>query len=66
MKERFGVPTFVYNVSGEYAMLKAAAANGWLDERTAVLELLTGFRRAGADRVITYWARDAARGLREG
>ena len=66
VKERFGVPTFVYNVSGEYAMLKAAAANGWLDERAAVLELLTGFRRAGADRVITYWARDAARWLREG
>ena len=66
VKERFGVPTFVYNVSGEYAMLKAAAANGWLDERAAVLELLTSFRRAGADRVITYWAREAARWLREG
>jgi porphobilinogen synthase len=60
VKEQFGLPTAVYNVSGEYAMLKAAAANGWLDEKRAVLELMTGFRRAGADMVITYWAKELA------
>jgi porphobilinogen synthase len=58
------LPLAAYNVSGEYAMLKAAAANGWLDEERAVLELLTGIRRAGADLIITYHARDAARWLR--
>lgn len=63
VKEKFGYPVAVYNVSGEYAMVKAAAKNGWLDERQSVLELLTGFRRAGADIVITYWATDAARWL---
>jgi len=56
VKERFGVPTAVYNVSGEYSMIKAAAANGWLDERAAVLEQMTAFKRAGADLIITYWA----------
>jgi len=66
VKERFGVPTLAYQVSGEYAMLKAAAANGWLDERACVLEALTGIRRAGADAVLTYFALDAARWLREG
>jgi porphobilinogen synthase len=60
VKERFGLPTAVYNVSGEYAMLKAAAANGWIDEKRAVMELMTGFRRAGADMIITYWAKDLA------
>jgi len=65
VKERFGVPTFAYQVSGEYAMLKAAAQNGWLDERACVLEALTGIRRAGADAVLTYFALDAARWLRE-
>jgi porphobilinogen synthase len=65
VKERFGVPTFAYQVSGEYAMLKAAFANGWLDERACVLEALTGIRRAGADAVLTYFAMDAARWLRE-
>ena len=60
------LPLAAYNVSGEYAMVKAAAANGWLDERDAVLELLTGIRRAGADLVITYHAKDAARWLEEG
>jgi porphobilinogen synthase len=55
----------VYNVSGEYAMLKAAAMNGWLDEKRAVLELMTGFRRAGADMIITYWAKDLVRWLDE-
>ena len=57
VKERFGLPTAVYNVSGEYAMVKAAAANGWLDERATVLEMMTGFKRAGADLILTYWAR---------
>jgi len=58
VKERFGLPTAVYNVSGEYAMVKAAAANGWLDERAVVLEQMLAFKRAGADLIITYWARD--------
>jgi len=58
VKERFGLPTAVYNVSGEYAMVKAAAQNGWLDERATVLETMTAFKRAGADLIITYWARD--------
>jgi porphobilinogen synthase len=57
VKERFGMPTAVYNVSGEYAMIKAAAQNGWLDERAAVLEMMTAFKRAGADLIVTYWAR---------
>ena len=57
VKERFGLPTAVYNVSGEYAMVKAAAANGWLDERATVLEMMTAFKRAGADLILTYWAR---------
>jgi porphobilinogen synthase len=61
VKDRFKVPTAVYNVSGEYAMLKAAAQNGWIDEKNAVLELITSFRRAGADLVITYWAREIAK-----
>jgi porphobilinogen synthase len=64
VKERFGVPTFAYHVSGEYSMLKAAAARGWLDEKATLLEIMTAFRRAGADRVITYAARDLARWLR--
>jgi len=63
VKDRFGYPTAAYHVSGEYAMLKAAAANGWLDERRAMLESLTAIRRAGADFIITYYARDAARAL---
>ena len=65
VKDEFGVPTFAYQVSGEYAMLKAAAGNGWLDERACVLEALTGFKRAGADGVLTYFALDAARWLGE-
>ncbi len=65
VKQEFGVPTFAYQVSGEYAMLKAAAANGWLDERACVLETLTAFKRAGADAVLTYFALDAARWLME-
>jgi porphobilinogen synthase len=65
VKDEFGVPTFVYQVSGEYAMLKAAAGNGWLDERACALEALTSIKRAGADAVLTYFALDAARWLRE-
>jgi porphobilinogen synthase len=65
VKRQFGIPTFVYSVSGEYAMLKAAALNGWLDERTTVLETLTAFRRAGADAVMTYYAMQAAAWIRE-
>jgi porphobilinogen synthase len=65
VKDHFGAPTFVYQVSGEYAMLKAAALNGWLDERACVLEALTSMKRAGADGVLTYFALDAARWLRE-
>ena len=65
VKDEFGAPTFVYQVSGEYAMLKAAAANGWLDERACALEALTAIKRAGADAVLTYFARDAAHWLRE-
>jgi len=66
VKDAFAVPTFVYQVSGEYAQIKAAAANGWLDERAIVLETLLGMKRAGADGVLTYFARDVARWLREG
>lgn len=65
VKDAFGAPTFVYQVSGEYAMLKAAAQNGWLDERACVLEALTGIKRAGADAILSYFALDAARWLRE-
>ena len=64
VKMRFGQPTAAYHVSGEYAMLKAAAANGWIDEARAMMETLTAIRRAGADIVITYYAREAARALR--
>ena len=64
VKEQFGVPTFAYQVSGEYAMLKAAAANGWLDHDAVMLESLLAFKRAGANGVLTYFALDAARKLR--
>jgi porphobilinogen synthase len=60
VKERFGVPLAAYNVSGEYAMVKAAAQRGWIDERAAVLETLTSIRRAGADAIVTYYAKEAA------
>ena len=66
VKERFQMPTAVYHVSGEYAMLKAAAANGWLDEKAVTMEVMTAFKRAGADLILTYAARDVARWLREG
>jgi len=64
-RQRFDLPLAAYNVSGEYAMIKAAAANGWLDEKRVVLEVLTTIKRAGADIVITYHAKDAARWLKE-
>jgi porphobilinogen synthase len=66
VKDTFGAPTFVYQVSGEYAMLKAAAQNGWLDERACVLEALTAIKRAGADAILTYYAKQAAQWLAEG
>jgi porphobilinogen synthase len=66
VKAEFGVPTAAYHVSGEYAMLKAAARNGWIDEPRAMMETLTSIRRAGADIIITYYAREAARALRQG
>jgi porphobilinogen synthase len=65
VREACTLPVVAYNVSGEYAMLKSAAANGWIDERAAVLELLTGIARAGADLIVTYHALDAARWLRD-
>ena len=64
VKERFGVPTFVYQVSGEYAMLKAAAAQQWLDGDACMMEALVGFKRAGADAILTYFALEAAQKLR--
>jgi porphobilinogen synthase len=66
VKEAFGLPTFVYQVSGEYAMLKAAALNGWLDNDKAVLESLLAFKRAGADAVLSYFAVEAANLLKKG
>jgi porphobilinogen synthase len=63
VKEKFQYPTAAYQVSGEYSMLKAAARNGWIDERRAMLETLTAIRRAGADIIITYYAREAARAV---
>jgi len=66
VKDTFRMPTFVYQVSGEYAMLKAAAANGWLDGDAVMMESLLGFKRAGADGILTYFALDAARKLRAG
>jgi len=63
VKDQFGVPTYAYQVSGEYAMLMAAASNGWLDERAVVLESLLGFKRAGADGILTYFAERAAQWL---
>lgn len=66
VKDEFKVPTFAYQVSGEYAMLKAAAQNGWLDHDAVMMESLLGFKRAGADGILTYFAREAARLLRQG
>ena len=65
VKDQFGAPTFAYQVSGEYAMLMAAANNGWLDEKAVVMESLLAFKRAGCDGILTYFAPRAARLLRE-
>lgn len=65
VRDRFNVPVVAYNVSGEYAMVKAAAQNGWIDERALVMEKLTSMKRAGADLIITYFAKDAAQWLKE-
>jgi porphobilinogen synthase len=64
VKREFGLPTLVYQVSGEYAMLKAAAEKNWLDGERAMMESLIAFKRAGADAILTYFARDAARKLK--
>ena len=64
VKQTFGMPTFAYHVSGEYAMLKAAAQNGWINERPVVLETLLSFKRAGADGILTYYAKQAAKWLK--
>jgi porphobilinogen synthase len=65
VKQVFGVPTFAYHVSGEYAMLKAASQNNWIDEKSTVLETLLCFKRAGADAILTYYAKDAAKWIKE-
>src|SRR2546430_5271747 len=65
VRERFGKPTAVYHVSGEYAMVKSAVEKGFLDERAAVLEIMTALKRSGANIIITYWASELAKWLRE-
>ncbi|MEH7886763.1 porphobilinogen synthase [Bacillus sp. JJ1609] len=65
VKNNFNLPVVIYNVSGEYSMVKAAAQNGWIDEKSIVMEMLTGMKRAGSDLIITYHAKDAARWLKE-
>ena len=65
VKQVFGVPTFAYHVSGEYAMLKAASQNNWIDEKSTVLETLLCFKRAGADAILTYYAKDAAKWIKD-
>ena len=65
VKQKFGVPTFAYHVSGEYAMLKAASQQNWIDEKSTVLETLLCFKRAGADAILTYYAKDAARWIKD-
>jgi len=64
VKDQYGAPTYVYQVSGEYAMLMAAAQNGWLDEKAVVMESLLSFKRAGADGILTYFAKRAAQWLK--
>jgi porphobilinogen synthase len=64
VKDQFAAPTYVYQVSGEYAMLKAAAQNGWLDEKAVVMESLLSFKRAGADGILTYFAKSVAQWLK--
>ena len=63
IKDQFGYPVAAYNVSGEYSMVKAAHEKGWLDEKAVAMETLMGIKRAGADIILTYWAKDAARWL---
>ncbi|MBI3740202.1 MAG: porphobilinogen synthase, partial [Chloroflexi bacterium] len=63
VRDRYDLPVAAYNVSGEYAMVKAAARNGWLDEKKVTLEILTAIKRAGADMILTYHAKDAAQWL---
>jgi porphobilinogen synthase len=65
VKQQFGVPTYAYHVSGEYSMLKAAAQNGWLNEKAVVMEALLGFKRAGADGILTYYAKTVAQWMKE-
>jgi len=65
MRDRFDLPLAAYNVSGEYSMVKAAAARDWIDERRVAMEWLTAIKRAGADMIITYWAKDVVRWLRD-
>ena len=65
VKNNFNLPVVIYNVSGEYSMVKAAAQKGWIDEKNVAMEMLTGMKRAGADFIITYFAKDAARWLKE-
>jgi porphobilinogen synthase len=65
VKHEFRMPTAAYNVSGEYAMIKAAAANGWIDEKQVVLETLTAIKRAGADMILTYFAKDIVAYLKQ-
>jgi len=65
VKSEFGVPTFAYQVSGEYAMHKAAAQNGWLNEKEVAMEALLCFKRAGADGILTYYAKDVAQWLKQ-
>jgi porphobilinogen synthase len=65
VKDQYGVPTFAYQVSGEYAMLKAASMNGWLDEKQVVLESLLAFKRAGCDAILTYYAKSVAQWLQD-
>ena len=65
VKDQFAVPTFVFQVSGEYAMIKAACQNGWLDEKQVVLESLVAIKRAGADAILTYFAGDAAEWIKQ-
>nr|MBA2340955.1 porphobilinogen synthase [Pyrinomonadaceae bacterium] len=66
VRDRYDLPVAAYHVSGEYAMIKAAAARGWIDERRAMIETLTSIRRAGADIIITYYAREAINALKNG
>jgi len=65
IKDKFNHPIAAYNVSGEFSVVKAAAEKGWIDEKRVALEILTGIKRAGADMILTYWAKDAAQWLKK-